>query len=427
MVGEFPELQGVIGGYLARAQGQPEAVANAIRDHYKPAGQGDDVPTAPVTVAVSLADKLDTLVSFFVIGERPTGSKDPFALRRAALGLIDLIVENGLRLSVRNLTAEAYRQLLTQVTFTKYVCDWDVEADSQHQRITEGNFKAFTGRMVVLMRQPTDWVPGEGPEETYSTGPNVKELVRYVIDDFASVVEKTCDYLFDRLEERQKRVGRRYDLVQAILPKIVKDFAILSPFNGTTLSTSKLRFHNYGVEDDLVRLLARVKALQAFVETPEGTDLLAGYKRASNILKKENYTPSPQGGEGRERGAASSAKPAQAPQKTLSAADAAGPSPSSSPPGGEGKLGLSYTPESEEAALIAALDAAAPRAAAAIAAEDFEGAMAALASLRAPVDSFFDKVTVNDPDPAKREARLALLAKMRDAVHRVADFSRIEG
>jgi glycyl-tRNA synthetase beta chain len=169
----------------------------------------------------------------------------------------------------------------------------------------------------------------------------------------------------------------------------------------------------------LVRLLARVKALQAFVETPEGADLLAGYKRAANILKKEGWSAT---GSDRHPGL----------------------DPGSTSPSAEGdkerwmpdqvrhdeqdkNKTLSYTPEREEDALIAALDSAEPKARAAVEAEDFEGAMAALASLRGPVDSFFDKVTVNDPDAAKREARLALLARMRDAVHRVADFSRIEG
>jgi glycyl-tRNA synthetase beta chain len=167
------------------------------------------------------------------------------------------------------------------------------------------------------------------------------------------------DFLIDRLKVQQRDAGVRHDLIDAV-------FAL-------------------GGEDDLVRLLARVKALQAFVETPEGADLLAGYKRAANILKKEEWA------------------------------------------GNGGEKPLSYTPLPEEARLIAALDSAEPRARAAVEAEDFEGAMAALASLRAPVDAFFDEVTVNDPDPAKRAARLDLLARMRDAVHQVADFSRIEG
>jgi glycyl-tRNA synthetase beta chain len=198
--------------------------------------------------------------------------------------------------------------------------------------------------------------------------------------------EDLNSFVIDRLKVQQREAGVRHDLIDAV-------FAL-------------------GGEDDLVRLLARVKALQAFVETPEGADLLAGYKRAANILKKEGFTviPAKAGTSEQEVSAGLPEVPASAGMTEQ-----------------EANRSLPYTPETEEAALIAALDSAEPRARAAVEAEDFEGAMAALASLRAPVDSFFDKVTVNDPDPAKREARLALLARMRDAVHRVADFSRIEG
>ena len=277
MVGEFPELQGLMGGYYAAAQGQDPAIAEAIRDHYKPVGQGDDVPTAPVTVAVSLADKLDSIVQFFGVDLKPSGSKDPFALRRSALGIIALILDNGLRLPLATVASA-----------------------------------------------------------------------------------EVLDFFADRLKVQQREAGVRHDLIDAV-------FAL-------------------GGEDDLVRLLARVRALQAFVTTEDGVNLLAGYKRAANILKKEGY-----------EGAAPEAVPA------------------------------GYDPAPEEAALHAALDTSEPAAAASVAREDFEGAMAALASLRAPIDAFFDKVTVNDADPAKRESRLALLARVRTAVLTVADFSRIEG
>jgi len=273
MVGEFPELQGLMGGYYAAKEGLPQEISDALRDHYKPVGQGDDVPTAPVTVAVSLADKLDTLRSFFGIDEKPTGSKDPFALRRAALGVVRLITENILRMAV-----------------------------------------------------------AEG------------ELL---------------DFFADRLKVQQREAGVRHDLIDAV-------FAL-------------------GGEDDLVRLLARVHALQAFVTTEEGTNLLAGYKRAANILKKEGFDAAP--------------------------TDDA----------------LSYTPEAAEKALIDAIAVAAPRAAEAVEGERFADAMAALATLRAPIDRFFEEVTVNADEADKRASRLALLARFRDAVHRVADFSRIEG
>ncbi len=282
MVGEFPELQGLMGGYYARAQGEADAVADAVRDHYKPVGQGDEVPTAPVTVAVSLADKLDTLAQFFAAGMPPTGSKDPFALRRAAIGFLSLLLQNDLRCSLKDMLL--------------------------------------------------------------ATGAG---------NSFDSLEE----FLVDRLKVQQREAGVRHDLIDAVF--------------------------SLGGEDDLVRLLARVKALQAYITTAEGANLLAAYKRAANILKAADGV------------------------------DAAAPAPADL--------------VAEERALLTALDTAAPNAAAAVDAEDFEGAMAALASLRAPIDAFFDGVMVNDEDPAKRAFRLGLLARFRDAVHRVADFAKIEG
>ncbi|MES2055937.1 MAG: glycine--tRNA ligase subunit beta, partial [Pseudomonadota bacterium] len=294
MVGEFPELQGLMGGYYATAQGEPVEVAEAIRDHYKPVGQGDDVPAAPVTMAVSLADKLDSLTRFFLINEAPTGSKDPFALRRAALSVISIILQNRLRFRLERVLLVA--------------CGDDQEQFEQ----------VFFGR----------------------------------------IEEKLADFFADRLKVQQREAGVRHDLIDAV-------FAL-------------------GGEDDLVRLLARVHALQSFVTTEDGANLLAGYKRAANILKKEGFTAA------------------------------------------EDKL-VAYDRDPAEGALVAALDSAEPRARDAVAAEDFEGAMAALASLRGPIDQFFEDVTVNDPDPDKRAARLALLLRVRDAVHSVADFSKIEG
>ncbi|MYL97868.1 glycine--tRNA ligase subunit beta [Novosphingobium sp. FGD1] len=306
MVGEFPELQGLMGGYYARAEGLPEAVADAIRDHYKPVGQGDDVPAAPVTVAVSLADKLDTLRSFFAIDEKPTGSKDPFALRRAALGIIRIITENNLRFAV-----------------------------------AEGDL---------------------------------------------------LDFFADRLKVQQKEAGVRHDLIDAV-------FAL-------------------GGENDLVRLLTRVHALQAFVATEDGANLLAGYKRAANILKKEDW-------QGVEAEIAQTGE--EDPLVLVEDPDLADVIAAKMEMRHEAERGRGYTPEPAEKNLMDALDAAEPEAANAVAAEDFASAMMALASLRAPIDAFFDQVTVNDTDVNKRYSRLALLARLRAAVHNVADFSRIEG
>jgi glycyl-tRNA synthetase beta chain len=329
---------------------------------------------------VALADKLDTLVSFFAISERPTGSKDPFALRRAALGLLEIAIANDIRLPLRYSAAEAYSNFVIPLVAARLVSDWDVEG--RHQRITTTNFKGFTGRLAVLTSRPVDWTPEDGENESYTAGPGVDELVQFVIDDMTSVVESSSNYLFDRLEERQRRSGQRYDLIRAVIAQKIHEF-ILPPFGSRT----RMRLHDYSMDDDPIRLLARVKALQAFVETKEGADLLAGYKRAANILKKEKWDDD-----------------RQAPDQVR-------------------VDGL----EPHEAALISALDDAGPKASAAVEAENFTGAMAALASLRGPVDAFFDHVTVNVEDPGTRARRLNLLMRFRDAVHRVADFSKIEG
>jgi glycyl-tRNA synthetase beta chain len=309
MVGEFPELQGLMGGYYARAEGLSDAVADAIRDHYKPVGQGDEVPTAPATVAVALADKLDTLVGFFGIQERPTGSRDPFALRRAALGVLQILLQNSTRLGIETTVVRAVKGFVEQ---------WN------HHGMPEGESAVADARL--------------------------KEF------DLAQLLGDVSDFFADRLKVQQREAGVRHDLIDAV-------FAL-------------------GGEDDLIRLLARVKALQAFMATDDGTNLLAGYKRAANILKQA----------GEVSGTAATTPPTEA-----------------------------------DAALLAALDAAEPAASAAVAEERFTDAMAALASLRAPIDAFFDGVMVNDPDDAVRAWRLGLLARFTGAVHGVADFSKIEG
>lgn len=345
MVGEFPELQGVMGGYYARAEGLSDAVADAIRDHYKPVGQGDDVPFAPVTIAVSLADKLDTLVGFFAVDERPTGSKDPFALRRAGIAICSLILGNNLRGPLGNSATFAAIELFLQAA-NKVTGEINARYDEVVDPIiSEVDFSAANNQVTYegltfdlpdTMRQPL-------------------ALVEKTINNDRIIADQVVAFLFDRLKVQQKEAGVRHDLIDAV-------FAL-------------------GGEDDLVRLLARVQALQSFVGTEDGVNLLAGYKRAANILKKESFVA----------GAANVA------------------------------------PEPAEAALIAALEFAAPAAATAIVNEDFAAAMAALAVLRVPIDAFFDQVTVNDPDETKRAARLGLLDQFRTAVHKVADFSLIEG
>jgi glycyl-tRNA synthetase beta chain len=375
MVGEFPELQGLMGGYYAARQGLDPQVAAAIRDHYKPVGQGDDVPTAPVTVAVSLADKLDSLACFFCVGEKPTGSKDPFALRRSAIGILQLVLDNDVRV--------ALTQMLLAASFEWY--------KHEHQR---------QGRQLFADVY-------FGLEQAQGAKPNLDEVERIaterspakdeIREQAFGAVRGLLDFFADRLKVQQREAGVRHDLIDAV-------FAL-------------------GGEDDLVRLLARVHALQAFVETGEGGNLLAGYKRAANILKKEGrgdasatvHTPETGGGIA-QTGEEDPLSMVEDPGVALAVAEMAQPG-----------SGLPYDPEPAEIALIEALDKAEPLAALAIHGEDFEGAMAALAVLRAPIDAFFDDVTVNDADPDKRTARLNLLARFRAAVHRVADFSKIEG
>ena len=370
MVGEFPELQGLMGGYYARAEGLPDVVADAIRDHYKPVGQGDDVPTARVTVAVSLADKLDTLAGFFAIDLKPTGSKDPFALRRASLGIIALVVQNGLRIDLGHLI------------YMAEVFSGSDRYEKLSRLIDEKWYIETSGRKLDLRENPQQgWYHIER-----------KELFNSIFLNDSGL----RDFFADRLKVQQREAGVRHDLIDAV-------FAL-------------------GGEDDLVRLLARVRALQNFVTTDDGVNLLAGYKRAANILKKEGWDGErppmavpgsngiPQTGE------EDPLVLVEEPGIAEAIAEMAHP-----------HAPLSYTPEPAETALIAALDAAEPRAGAAIEAEDFEGAMAALVSLRAPIDAFFDSVTVNDAVPEKRAARLGLLQRVRAAVHKVADFSRIAG
>jgi glycyl-tRNA synthetase beta chain len=332
MVGEFPELQGVIGGYIAETQGEPQAVADAIREQYKPVGQGDEVPSARVSIAVALADKLDSICAFFSVDLKPTGSKDPFALRRAAISSIEIIVRNGLRLSLTD---------------------------------------ALRGSIANYAGQASDAAPAHRLDKT---------------------ADELLDFFADRLKVQQRDAGVRHDLIDAVF--------------------------SLGGEDDLVRLLARVKALQNFVETDDGRDLLTTYKRAANILKKENWTGPQVMSSPAEQGI-----PQTGEEDPLVLVEEPGLKEAVA----EMASGQNATDLPQERALIAALDAAEPKASAAIEAEDFTGAMAALATLRGPIDAFFDHVTVNDSDPAKRERRLNLLMRFRDAVNRVADFSKIEG
>ena len=342
MVGEFPELQGIMGGYYAEVEGLPPEVSAAVRDHYKPVGQDDCVPTSPLTVAVSLADKIDTIAAFFVIDERPTGSKDPYALRRAAIGALSLIIKNGLRFPLWEPLLSSGAAVATRlVTASVGAAFLDVAGGLRRLSQNSGGISEISQQIALKI-----------PDALEQKTSEIRDLV-------SAATLAASNFFAERLKVQQRGGGVRYDLIDAVF--------------------------SLGVEFDLVRLLARVKALQAFVETGDGANLLAGYKRAANILKKEGGVP-----EG------ASATP-------------------------------DYAPEAAESALIAALDAAEPKVSAAVEAEDFAGAMSALATLRGPIDAFFDQVIVNDPSSSKRNTRLALLEKIRVAMHNVADFSNIEG
>jgi glycyl-tRNA synthetase beta chain len=297
-VGEFPEVQGVMGRYFALNDKEDAAVADAVRDHYKPQGQGEEVPNGPVSTAVALADKLDTLTGFFAIDEKPTGSKDPFALRRAALGVIRIILDGGLRLRLTDTAKRAG--------------------------------KAFPGNGA--------WAP--------------------------SLVE----FFADRLKVALRDKGVRHDLIDAV-------FAL-------------------GGQDDLTLIVRRVEALQSFLKTEDGKNLLAGYKRALNILKIE---------EGKEKKKDAKFQ------------------------GFAGKPDVSLLEASQEVELFKTLAIANDLISSEVQQERFEEAMRAMSRLRAPVDAFFDKVTVNADNPKLRENRLKLLSEIRDAMHTVADFSKIEG
>lgn len=364
VVGEFPEVQGLMGRKYALLQGEHVSVAAAIEDHYKPQGPSDRVPTDKVAIAVALADKLDTLVGFWAIDEKPTGSKDPFALRRAALGVIRLLLNNGLSFPITAVSRSSFKTLAESLfnrdgelfLFREGSLIGKLEMDDATQYLinTDEEFGWVEGTSMKFENATDSLKFTAGVTSFYKVGPSVQA-------DLLS-------FFHDRLKVMLRDQGARHDLVDAVL--------------GEGASGS----------DDLLLITRRVAALGRFLETEDGKSLLAGYKRAANILKAEEKKD----GEGAFAGAADLGLIAQA--------------------------GLI-----EEKGLAVALAQATPKAESAVAAEDYEGAMAALADLRPAVDAFFDKVTVNDPDPALRANRLKLLNQLREATRAVADFGRIAG
>jgi len=356
MVGEFPELQGTMGRYYALAAGHPPEIADAARDHYSPLGPSDAVPSAPVSVAVALADKLDTLTGFWAIDEKPTGSKDPFALRRAALGVIRLVLGNGVRVGLE--------QLVKEVVDREYL--------PAARTIGEDETKA-----VIELRRNLDdsnWHPtllsgftsrADAEAGLAKLQARADAAIRHrdeVIERLASVVADLLAFFHDRLKVFLKDQGIRHDIIDAV---------IAMPGN-----------------DDLVLLVNRATALNETLKTEDGTNLLQGLKRASNILTQA-----------------------------------------------EAKDGVEYSfgadpkfaETGEERALFAALDASEPAIREAVRLEDFPAAMAAIAGLRAPIDAFFETVQINSDNQILRRNRLNLLSRIRDAGRLIADFGRIEG
>jgi len=352
MVGEFPELQGVMGRYYALAQGETPEVAEAIAAHYRPLGPQDEVPSEPVAIAVALADKIDQLVAFFAADEKPTGSGDPFALRRSALGVIRIIRENQLRLRLRDTMHFALAASFTDQYF-------DAMA-ARHAAVAALEAENIPKRWVDTWVQQTD-----ATVRAFDADDLAREAIGgshwFVAPRLRESVAEVLDFLTDRLRVQLRAEGTRHDVVTAVL--------------------------GAAPDDDLNRLLRRADSVRAFVESEAGANLLAAHRRAANILrieeKRDGHTFDP---------------------------------------GYERHLLKAH----EEEALAEALEAAAQRIALDLDAEDFERAMEAMATLRAPVDAFFDRVIVNDQAPELRRNRLKLLARLRATMDAVADFSKIE-
>ncbi|MBN8921339.1 MAG: glycine--tRNA ligase subunit beta, partial [Rhizobiales bacterium] len=346
MVGEFPELQGLMGRYYAAAQGEDASVAAAIEDHYKPLGPSDRVPNDPVSIAVALADKIDTLVGFWAIDEKPTGSKDPYALRRAALGVIRLVLDNGLRI---NLQPMLWRH------FAVVRRDEALAASMSALQPLREEIEALSASDIELAIKLEVLVSQGGTEQV------MRDSLVQAHSDLGEAGSLLA-FFADRLKVQLREQGARHDLVDAVF--------------------------SLDQQDDLLLVVRRVEALAKFLATEDGRNLLAGYKRAANIIRIEE----------KKDGRAYAGEPEQR-----------------------------LFAEDDERALAVAIADAKRDAHEAVGREDFAAAMAVMARLRPFVDAFFERVTVNVPDAAQRENRLKLLNEIRAATRAVADFSKIEG
>jgi glycyl-tRNA synthetase beta chain len=381
MVGEFPELQGLMGKYYALAEKIDPEIAAAIEEHYKPQGPSDRVPTAPVSITVALADKIDTLVGFWAIDEKPTGSKDPYALRRAALGVIRLVVGCRARLRLSEYIA---------TWFNLFIKDWDNNyhsalAISPVFKTPRDRIRLLVPQLEVEVREITqisdlktltavahkiDQIlfveyDAKGGADGLRLNEELQEdfaAAKYLIRNLQETTTDLLSFFADRLKVHLREQGARHDLVDAV-------FALPG-------------------QDDLLMIVRRVEALGKFLDTDDGKNLLVGYRRAANILRDEEKKD----------------------KKSYA-----------------GEPDAKLLKEPQEKALADVIGKAEKEVAAALKKEDFEAAMSAIARLRAPVDAFFDKVTVNADDKALRENRLKLLGRIRTATRTVADFSKIEG
>ncbi|MFA7413180.1 MAG: glycine--tRNA ligase subunit beta [Rhizobium sp.] len=384
-VGEFPELQGVMGRKYALLQGEHESVAAAIEDHYKPQGPSDRVPDDKVAITVALADKLDTLVGFWAIDEKPTGSKDPYALRRAALGAVRIVLEKGLRVPLVPLILQNHPNIYRVPKFAFRLLTRDEEGifdypsfwhDILGSQVLENGDQDWSVDQFVFDLQQDVWIvenetiPDVGSQTPfelqqqviYSAGKRVADrrdnIAQYRIISARQTSLDLLSFFHDRLKVYLRDQGARHDIIDAVLTPEA---------------------------DDLLMVARRAEALTAFITSEDGINLLAGTKRATQLLAAEE-------------------------KKGTVVADAVS----------DALLTLDA-----EKALHAAIDVATAEAADAVAKEDFRSAMQALSKLRAPVDRFFDDVLVNDEDAAIRANRLALLKAIREATGTVADFSKI--
>jgi glycyl-tRNA synthetase beta chain len=424
VVGEFPELQGAMGRKYALLQGEHPSVAAALEEHYKPQGPSDSIPTDPVSIAVALADKLDTLVGFWAIDEKPTGSKDPYALRRAALGVVRILVENGIILNLLPHVMEAYFKLLLQMqkedTFVYALLakgrpSSKTEYGTLNVDILVGEIPRWDNlRERIIEEEPFYLVHAKADRDTrLAASYTIQDVPSEAFNRFPSMASLSGDLLsffHDRLKVYLRDKGARHDLIDAVLASGATPSSPLAgevsaeqtegggsasgglqaappPPGPSGYPPRKGEGNQVSANDDLLAIVRRVEALGALLATDEGRNLLAGTKRAANILAAEE-------------------------KKGTAVAAAVDPSLFSLP---------------AEKTLFDAVNQAEKTAAQAIDTQDFSAAMRALAALREPVDSFFEDVLVNDEDAAVRANRLALLSRIRAATGQVADFSKIAG